>query len=364
MDPVVQKLSRQVGSRLRVFLYEFATGGGLRQLDHQSNIPTESLFREGRAMITALAADFASLPDVEVTALRDSRLTSWDLPQCALHDVRDPHEERQWIVRLASQSDWTVVIAPEFDGLLSDRCQLVVNSGGRLLGPGPQLVRWASDKRETCRRWQRVGVAVPRSYVLHQNESPPDEFRFPAVLKPNDGAGSVAVQRICHATDLPAASWPNDPMRLEEFCPGVPCSMGIIGGVSQQVFLPPCRQTLSDDGRFSYRGGQLLDEPALCQRAERLASGAAEILEGLIGYVGMDFILGPHADGSTDTLIEINPRLTTSYIGLRHAVRENLAQVMLDLAHGNDCQTTRQPFHVTFAADGDVDMPTPEAPGR
>jgi predicted ATP-grasp superfamily ATP-dependent carboligase len=55
---------------------------------------------------------------------------------------------------------------------------------------------------------------------------------------------------------------------------------------------------------------------------------------GLSGYFGVDLVLGESADGSQDRVIEINPRLTTSYLGLRRLARFNLAQALLRLAQG------------------------------
>jgi predicted ATP-grasp superfamily ATP-dependent carboligase len=47
---------------------------------------------------------------------------------------------------------------------------------------------------------------------------------------------------------------------------------------------------------------------------------------GLSGYVGVDVVLG---DDDRDWAIEINPRLTTSYVGLRAIAKFNLAEAML-----------------------------------
>ena len=165
---------------------------------------------------------------------------------------------------------------------------------------------------------------MPHGCLLNRGQSPPDGSVFPCVLKPLDGAGSLAVQRLDHASELVSALWPSNPMRLEQFCPGVPCSAGVLGGPAGHVLLPPFRQRLSEDGRFSYLGGQLLCRAGLRLRAEHLAACAATILHDCVGYAGIDFVLGLAPDGSADVAVEINPRLTTSYIGLRHAVRENL----------------------------------------
>ena len=53
-------------------------------------------------------------------------------------------------------------------------------------------------------------------------------------------------------------------------------------------------------------------------------------IDGLRGYVGVDMVLGDAGDYA----IEINPRLTTSYLGLRQLCQQNLAELILRLAQG------------------------------
>jgi predicted ATP-grasp superfamily ATP-dependent carboligase len=59
-----------------------------------------------------------------------------------------------------------------------------------------------------------------------------------------------------------------------------------------------------------------------------------DCVPGLLGYVGVDVTLGDTKDGSRDFAIEINPRLTTSYVGLRAISRTNLAEAMLQVVQG------------------------------
>jgi predicted ATP-grasp superfamily ATP-dependent carboligase len=91
---------------------------------------------------------------------------------------------------------------------------------------------------------------------------------------------------------------------------------------------------LSTDGRFQYRGGQVPIAPELVHRAQALAERAVRTVEGLRGYVGVDLVLGETAD--SDAVIEINPRLTTSYVGLRALAEFNLAEAMLAIATGTE----------------------------
>ena len=70
------------------------------------------------------------------------------------------------------------------------------------------------------------------------------------------------------------------------------------------------------------------------------------------GYVGVDLVLGASAHGEDDAVIEINPRVTTSYVGLRQAVNENLAQALLEGAEGRASEVTLRNSMIEFAADG------------
>jgi predicted ATP-grasp superfamily ATP-dependent carboligase len=53
-----------------------------------------------------------------------------------------------------------------------------------------------------------------------------------------------------------------------------------------------------------------------------------------LGFFGVDLLLGEAAED--DLVVEINPRLTMSYLGLRQLTHENLAQHALDIADGGE----------------------------
>ena len=88
---------------------------------------------------------------------------------------------------------------------------------------------------------------------------------------------------------------------------------------------------LSADGRFRYEGGQLPLPSPWKVRAVHLGFRAIAGISGLQGYVGVDVVLG---EDGRDFAIEINPRLTSSYLGLRQLARDNLAAVWLRMAQG------------------------------
>ena len=129
----------------------------------------------------------------------------------------------------------------------------------------------------------------------------------------------------------PAYAWRR---RLERYMPGLPASVALLCGPSGNITLAPCKQRLSDDGRFRYLGGESPLAAGMTDRAAALAQRAIAALPETVGYVGVDLVLGHDPHGSEDAVIEVNPRLTTSYVGLRAAAQSNLAEAMWRIAHG------------------------------
>ena len=93
------------------------------------------------------------------------------------------------------------------------------------------------------------------------------------------------------------------------------------------MVLQPGKQRLSRDGRLRYLGGEIPLTPELAARAVAISGRSVDSVRGLLGYVGVDVVLG--SDPDRDRVIEINPRLTTSYIGLRNLANFNIAETMV-----------------------------------
>jgi predicted ATP-grasp superfamily ATP-dependent carboligase len=331
---------------MRIFVYEFVTGGGWWSMS--GDPPGGSLLIEGRAMAEAVADDFRQL-GAEVVRIIDSRLT--DDNGRAAQRIASPSQEREVFTRLAAAADWTLVIAPESGGMLLERSRWVSAAGG-LLSPSPATVELTGNKQRTAEHLARHGIRVPNGVELHSAADAPLNL-FPAVLKPLDGCGSQGVRRIDNPRQLRDLSI-DRPQRLERFVPGLAASVAVLCGPGLLVPLPACEQRLSDDGRFTYLGGRTpLAEPQ-GRRTRDLATAAVTTLPDPLGYLGVDLVLGEASDGSGDYVIEINPRLTTSYVGLRQLCRENLAAAMLETARGRRPALSWHPREVQFSADGQV----------
>jgi predicted ATP-grasp superfamily ATP-dependent carboligase len=324
---------------MQIFVYEYLTAVGLGR---EVGDPLHSMFREGRAMRDAVAADFRILPDVQVVTL----------------DGDNADQEKERFVRSLEGCDWCLVIAPEIGDELHRKASWVRECGIRLLGPEPDAIGLTSNKLHLGQYWQAAGVPTPPALPFSEWLRHP---RFPAVVKPILGAGSTATFLLSGPADVEpaihavaAGGQTESSLLAQTHVGGRAASVAFLCGPNGNLPLLPAWQHLSDDGRFHYRGGEIPIPPSLARRAVALATQAIGCLTGLAGYVGVDLVLGETVDGSEDFAIEVNPRLTTSYVGLRRLADFNLAGAMLRIATGQEPPQFRwKTGRIRFAPEGD-----------
>ncbi len=304
-------------------------------------------------MLSAILSDLAAVHGVAVeTMLAEDHAP---IPFAARRIA--PSGEERVFRDLAAHADYTLVIAPEFNDLLYRRCCWVEECGGRLLGPSSEAVRLTGNKLALARHLDARGVPTPRTVPLVEVLTGTARVSFPAVCKPRQGAGSLSTYLLLVPDDL--HNLPSDEAGtdfiVQPFVSGAPASVAFLFGPGRCLALPPAAQRLSGDGRFRYLGGHVPLPGALAERAQRVARSAVETLPELRGYIGVDVVLGAVADGSADQVIEVNPRLTTSYSGLRVLARTNLAETMLSITAGeNPPELCWHQKTVAWSADGTI----------
>lgn len=309
-------------------------------------------------MVEAVLADFATC-DCSVVTTWDERLG----PPPAMADevlpAADPDQERELFSRLAAECDGTFLIAPESGGVLARRRRLVDELGGRPLGCSGEAIELCTDKLALSAFLERHGVATIAT-TSFQPDALLQAFPFPVVVKPRDGAGCLDTFRVDGADSLCVAraafsgSESSGRAIVQPFVPGQAFSVAAIVDVdgAQHVLFPPVLQELSVEGRFRYSGGSAPArfDAVTMNRVRTLVDQVCAVLPGLAGYVGFDMIL-PETLPGTPLIVEINPRLTTSYLGYRALTRENLAERLL----GRSCRPADvcwEPRRVRFTPRG------------
>ncbi len=302
-------------------------------------------------MVTAAAADFAELDGVEVVCLWDKRLPPVNIANVEFVPVASPAEESKWFDLNARNSDATLLIAPELGGELWTRTCRVEQEGGRLISPDSKFVELASSKYQCVRHLARAGIQVPAT-TLYGKARQPIQFAPPWIVKPDDGAGSIGVVRLEHPPDQSMLRETRT-CCVQEYCEGQPASVSVLCANHQSVCLPPCWQEL-EEPHFRYNGGSVIEDANLAARATKLATAVAGALPNTHGLIGVDLILGNQTDGSGDYAIEVNPRLTTSYVGLRCLSDQNLARAMLGASNGELIALSFGSDRLEFSASGEI----------
>jgi predicted ATP-grasp superfamily ATP-dependent carboligase len=350
----------------RLFISEYLCSGAWPEAELDA-----SLAREGRAMLLALLEDAASVPGWNVCTTWDQRLGEFPLRDVDARIVCSPQEEARSFVELAAAAEGVYVIAPELDDQLTVRCRTVPDSRGRLFNSSLCAMESCSDKLATCERLQSAGVPTIPTCLLTPEVGFTDEL--PVVVKPRFGAGShetYLVRGSLKASRQPDAQaretlvfdnsnpslalWATvetasrnsnmlrqfaavshavpilRPMICQPHIAGRALSVAVIvrDGEQPVEVWPVAEQHLSSDGRFRYLGGRIPARSAPIPQIAALAEQTIRVLPGLRGYVGLDIIL---PDGSPEhpLVVEVNPRMTTSYLGYRALAVRNLAPLVL-----------------------------------
>ncbi len=264
-------------------------------------------------MRRALAADFSASAGgtARVIVTLDARLPEdpgpWNIQRIA------PGQLECRLPELARAADFTVLVAPETTGILARVTGALHSAGARVLGSLPHAIELTGDKERLCRWLESRGIATPPSRTINPSEGLPDDAEFPAVLKPVDGAGAIDTFCLTHHRRLPAAARKVPRALLQPYLPGTPMSASFLVDVHERGWLVGVgiQDVTVRDARFEYRGGRL---PAPCRYAESQLRPIVESIPGLRGFVGVDFLWDEARRQAT--VLEINPRPTTSCVGL------------------------------------------------
>lgn len=333
----------------RVLVFEWLVGGGLL-IDAQQLEDCSSMFRQGALMRQAISEDFAAA-GCDVRTTTDGR---WAETFAAGESIAITSGEElpDRLREMACEADFLFVIAPESKGRLVRALDWLEPFAKRLLSPDRSWVELLSDKQATCDWLRREGVRVPvgQSWRSGRDVWPPG-VALPAVCKPNDGCGGEGIRLVgenwINESELGAGQW-----RIETLVEGEAVSVVALLGGSQRLLLQPTRQLFNSDAFGVYAGGEMVEDEPLAAAVWRAVEPALNAMAGVRGVVGFDLVLGreTRADSLIEsengaerrrvagdwvaTVVEVNPRLTSSYLGLREFYDNNLANCLLRLVSG------------------------------
>jgi hypothetical protein len=294
-------------------------------------------------MLRVTVSDF-KLAGHSVTTLLDSRIAAFSPPIEADHTIpiSSPDEAELIVKSVAEEADAALVIAPESNNVLQSLVETVKSTHAVSLNSTSDAIEKVTDKTAFCEHVKQLGLRVPETVPLNAGDSVEEikrairgKMAFPLVFKPVDGAScsglsivrnwgqvATAVKKIFNESSCPQ-------FMAQEFISGVDASVSLIATGTKALPISLNKQNVilgTPDSTSSYEGGLVpLDDPIsdeVFAAAEKIVSS----FNGLVGYVGVDMVLSE----DKPVVIEVNPRLTTSIVGLRRVANFNLVQAVLD----------------------------------
>lgn len=322
---------------MNLFVYEHVASGGFAG----EPIPT-SILSEGFAMLRTFIEDLKTASH-NVTVLLDSRLKPLanllKAEQIILVKSKNGLEEA--IAKAVEGLDAAYIIAPESEDILPSLIEIVEEKGVVSLNCTPEAVRAVSNKAKAYVELRRAGLNVPETIEVNIDESPVKigqmarGLGFPVIFKPLSGTSCAGLSILKALNQVPSAikkvrnEVGGEKLLIQKFIRGVNASVSLIATAKKatpitlnmqrvKLSLPSCESF--------YEGGMVPLEHPLKREAFKAAEKAVSIFNGMRGYVGVDILLS----GDKVYVMEVNPRLTTSYVGLRRVIGFNPAQGVIN----------------------------------
>jgi len=310
---------------LKILVFEYICGGGFAGQE----LPA-SLLAEGGMMLQALVAELKSLPQVDLLVVLDERCRSLILPvelEIAWMDSRQSVLSQLLVLIARCDAVWPV--APETAGILAYIAGMARSRRKTLLLSAPEAVALCGDKWATYQHLSAAGLPLAATRLLSDFQP---EFGGPWVLKPRDGVGCQGGRILTGQKASPAFAMNvehPEQMLVQPYYAGQAVSLSCLFKQGK-AWLLCCNQQHIEvvDDSFQLRACLVNVANPLRGFYQKLIAQVALTMPELWGYIGIDLIetadYGP-------LLLEINPRLTTSYAGIQAATGINVAEQALAL---------------------------------
>jgi tyramine---L-glutamate ligase len=328
---------------LRVIVYEHISGGGYAE----QPIPP-SILCEGFGMLRGVVSDFKAAGH-EVTVLLDSRLSKLKSPINAdcIAPIVYSKEPLKFLRNIAQINDAIYIIAPETGQTLQSLIELAEKTGKTSLNSESNAIEKVADKAALYGKLAKKGFLTPKTVPLSYDDGDLEgikqaikqKLNYPIILKPADGVGCSGLSLIKNEAQLERAiakiktESKSKRFVAQEFIKGEAASISLLSTGKKAVALSLNKQNMNlaePLGVSSYEGGVVPFSHPLMGEAFVLAERVVESVSGLRGYVGVDVVLTQKGV----FVVDVNPRLTTSYIGLREVTDFNVAEALVNAVNG------------------------------
>lgn len=306
---------------MKILVFEYITGGGF----NKQELP-DSLAGEGSLMLNALLDNLTKLNSLEVTVMLDWRL-SYSVSETCINtvNIRPEHDVNEEFVRLVKQSDLVWPIAPEFDGILQNLCQTVESLGKVLLTSPATAIAIAGNKFKTYELLNRHQITAVPTRMLGDVYSPGEW-----IVKPIDGVGCADSYVVTNRQGFDQMAARKASYIIQPHLQGEKTSLSCLFKQGRGWLVCVNLQRFELINKQYHLADIVVNHHPDLGLYQSVIDNIARALPELWGYVGIDLI----ETAAQTWVLEINPRLTTSFVGIYDALGINIAEAVLQLLHG------------------------------
>lgn len=306
---------------MKLLVFEYICGGGMAD-----QVLPDSLAAEGRLMLQALIDQLKDLAAIQLLIPLDKRCNLVVLPANADIIWIDEQSPKNYLSDLIAQADAVWPLAPESQGLLADIAQQVLDQNKQLLLSSPTTVRLCSDKLATYQTLIAHKIACVETQLLEQNSL----NQYPiSVLKPIDGLGCEGSIVVDNPQQFQQLKSELTNYILQPYVAGQAVSLSCLFKQGQGWLLSCNQQQIQlKQQQFNLSACMVNVPNPYSEFYQNLIDKIAKALPELWGYIGIDLI---ETAEQGPLLLEINPRLTTSFVGIYPATGINVAEQVIQL---------------------------------
>ena len=307
----------------------------------------------------------------EVTVFLDSRISKINPPINAQHVVPVSYAAgtEKLLVATAKVNDAIYVIAPETRQTLQSLVRLMESTGKVSLNCKSDAVGKVSDKTSLSCILKKEDLNSPKSMVFNFKKELSEvkaairkTLSYPLIVKPVEGISCSGLSIVKEVSQVEAAiaraqaHATGKQFIVQTFVKGEAASVSVLCGKGGAMAISLNKQNIqlaNPETVSSYEGGVVPFDHPMKQEAFKTAEKLVSSIAGLRGYVGVDLILGDEP-----WIVDLNPRLTTSYVGISRVSDFNLGDAVVNAVVKNQYPAKKEEKGFAYFLKVETSKPT------
>ena len=332
---------------------------------------SSSVLAEGFGMLRTVTSDFKAAGH-EVTVLLDNRISRLSPPlksDCAVPIFR-LQEVKNFLSNIADTTDAVLIVAPETGQILHSLVNVVEKSGKVSLNCQSRAISRVANKAILYQVLDKNHLPIPKTLDLSVNDDLTEvkkairtKLSYPIILKPANGVSCSGLSIVKEESRLKQAIEKIDVESVEEhfvvqeFIEGEAVSVSLLCANGKALSISLNQQSIkvgAPEDASCYLGGLVPFDHPFMQKAFAISEKVVGSFKGLRGYVGVDLVLAKDAV----FVVDVNPRLTTSYVGLSQVANFNVAEATVNAIMKDEFPVKPRATGYVFFSKFEIPKPT------